>query len=418
MNVVPGFEFPESFFWGAATASHQVEGDNRWNDWWLHEEQGRLPFRSGKACDHYNRYEEDFDLVASWGHNAHRFSIEWSRIEPEEGKWNEDAVAHYAAVIEALRKRGIEPFITLHHFTNPAWFAAGGGWSRHDASEKFGRFVELVASRLPTVRYWITINEPTVYVKNGYISGDWPPFRKSSWLEGARVLMNMARAHVAAYGALHAGGRDVQVGFAHSAPFVEPCGCGGWRDRVAARIRDMVLNDAFFSLVRLAGLRAGDTGCLDFIGVNYYTRTRVRGSSSGVGLLFGTECRAGHHADQGPDNDLGWEVYAPGLLHVLQRFSRRRLPIFVTENGLAGTDDDRRARFIIDHLRSVSRAWTAGVDVRGYFHWTLMDNYEWTHGYQTQFGLAAVDRESGRRIPRESGSLYADICRNNGATSR
>jgi beta-glucosidase len=162
--------------WGAATASHQVEGGNHWNDWWEAETSGLLPHRSGAACDHYRLYENDFDLARDLGHNAHRFSIEWSRIEPESEVWNEASIEHYARVLQALRDRGIEPVVTLHHFTNPAWFARAGGWLSPGCEQRFARYVEYVASHLPGVKYWITINEPTVLVKHGYATGDWPPF--------------------------------------------------------------------------------------------------------------------------------------------------------------------------------------------------------------------------------------------------
>jgi beta-glucosidase len=170
------YRFPPGFLWGAATSSHQVEGDNHWNDWWEYEHAGRLPYRSGKTCQHYQRYEADFDLAQSWGHNAHRFSLEWSRIEPAEGQWNSEAVAHYQAVLRALRSRGMEPVVTLHHFTNPAWFARRGGWLRHDSVRLFARYAAYVATHLgQDVKFWLTLNEPTVYMLHGYILGSGPP---------------------------------------------------------------------------------------------------------------------------------------------------------------------------------------------------------------------------------------------------
>ena len=155
------YQFPKGFLWGAATSSHQVEGGNRWNDWWEYEGRGQLPHASGDACRHYDLFERDFDLAKSWGHNAHRFSIEWSRLEPEEGTWDADACDHYRQVLRALADRGLEPVVTLHHFTNPAWFARRGGWSRSDSPRLFARYVEYVARELGApVRYWLTINEP------------------------------------------------------------------------------------------------------------------------------------------------------------------------------------------------------------------------------------------------------------------
>ena len=407
------FEFPKSFLWGAATAAHQVEGENRWNDWWAHEQSGDLPFQSGIGCNHYERYQEDFDLAKSWGHNAHRLSVEWSRIEPEEGVWNQDALNHYVEVIAALRDRGIEPLVTLHHFTSPAWFSRTGGWLRRDSIRLFSRFVSHVARHLESVRYWLTINEPTVYVKNGYVVGHWPPFHANAWLQAGRVMHRLARAHVAAYKRLHEARDDVQVGFAHSAPFIVPCGHGGWRDELAAWTRDFVLNDLFFWLVRARGLAIGNLRPFDFIGINYYTRTIVRSASSGLGHVFGLECRADHHVDVGPENELGWPSFPPGIFETVKKFACFGVPIFITENGIATIDDDQRSGFIREHILQLAKAVKSGVDVRGYFHWTLMDNYEWTHGTQAHFGLAAVDGRTGERMPRPSSSLYARICKTN-----
>ena len=207
------FKFPEGFLWGAATASHQVEGDNRRNDWWWHEVNGDLPYQSGQACDHYSLYKQDFDLAKSMGHNAHRLSVEWSRVEPEEGQWSSDALDHYTNVIASLRKRDLEPIVTLHHFTNPLWFAQSRGWLRDDSAELFARYVRRVAEALPDVQYWVTVNEPTVYIKNGYGVGCWPPFQKNSWNAG-RVFLNLARAHVSAYRELHTAIADPSFGFA------------------------------------------------------------------------------------------------------------------------------------------------------------------------------------------------------------
>src|SRR5215510_8614654 len=188
-QLTEGYTFPAHFLWGASTSSHQVEGNNHGSDWWEYEQSGRLPCKSGEACRHYQLFEKDFDLARSWGHNAHRLSIEWSRIEPSEGCWEPDATAHYRAVIRALRERDLEPVVTLHHFTNPAWFSRSGGWLRNDSASLFARYAEhMVKSLSAEVKYWLTINEPTVYVAQGYITGEWPPFLKSAWIKAARVF--------------------------------------------------------------------------------------------------------------------------------------------------------------------------------------------------------------------------------------
>ncbi|MGH3042280.1 MAG: family 1 glycosylhydrolase, partial [Gaiellaceae bacterium] len=234
------YDFPTDFLWGAATSAHQVEGNNFGNDWWEAETSGRLAHQSLEACRHYDLFEQDFDLAQRFGHSAHRFSIEWSRIQPEDDRWDPGALLHYQRVVGSLLDRGIEPILTLHHFTNPLWLARRGGWTRPETVDHFSRYVERVASGLDGVRYWVTINEPTIYAKHGYVYGDWPPFRNGDWLASFRVLRNMARAHVRAYEILHERQPGAQVGLAHSAPWIVPCDPESIRDRLAAAIRDFL----------------------------------------------------------------------------------------------------------------------------------------------------------------------------------
>jgi beta-glucosidase len=406
--------FPSGFLWGAATSSHQVEGGNRWNDWWEYEESGRLPYRSGEACRHYEMYEQDFDLARSWGHNAHRFSIEWSRVEPSEGKWNRDAIAHYQAVIQALKERGLEPVITLHHFTNPAWFTRGGGWVRSDSARLFARYAGHVAEHLgKDVRYWLTINEPTVYVLQGYINGEWPPCKKRSWTKAGIALKNLARAHVAAYGKLHQFGQDIMVGFAHSALLSMPCDDRRKRDRMATALRDVIWNRAFFYLIRARGNLRPGTQYLDFLGINYYTRSMIRSVGWGLNALTGQVCRLSHHSHSGRASDIGWESYPRGLRMVLEKFSGLGIPLFVTENGVATNDEALRCDFLMRHLQSLADALESGINVIGYLYWTLMDNYEWTMGTDPHFGLAAVDSKTLQRQPRPCVKDFSRACREN-----
>jgi beta-glucosidase len=405
------FTFPPGFFWGAATAAHQVEGNNSNSDWWEYETSGRLPHRSGDACRHYQLYESDFDLARSWGHNAQRLSVEWSRIEPHEGVWDDAALDHYEQVIAALRMRGMEPFITLHHFTAPAWFLRRGGWTRTDSVARFEKFTERVALRLAgSVRFWLTINEPTVYVKRSYITGDWPPCRRNAWRDAICVLRNMARAHKAAYAVLHRHRGDAMVGMAYSAPAVVPCDRHRWSDRLAASSREYVLNRAWFDLL---GRRPAKV--LDFIGLNYYTRQVVswRPSLSPRALLFGTECHRDHHHGPRTFNSLGWEIHAPGLRRVLRRFSRFGIPIVITENGISTADEQLRKRFLLDHVRELALAMEEGANVLGYFYWSLMDNFEWAEGFGARFGLAALDFATQRRLPTPAAAAYARIASRN-----
>ena len=396
-------DFPSDFLWGAATAAHQVEGGNRLNDWWPLEQRGALPFRSGDACDHYRRFAADFDLASGLGHTAHRFSIEWSRIQPAPGEWDAAAIAHYRDVVSALRARGLEPLVSLHHFTNPAWFAERGGWLRADAPALFTRYAERMATELPEVTWWLTINEPTVYAKNGFVAGEWPPKVRGSWRRAARVLRTMARAHRTAYRAIHRVRPAARVGFAHSLPWIEPCDPDRALDRFAAWGRDLLLNRGF--LFRIGGSRH-----LDFLGINYYTRTVVRWAPGGLGLVAGRECLDPHHP-RGPVSDIGWEVYPHGLGRVLDRCARLGVPLLVTENGVATTDESLRSRFLRDHLAEVRDALRRGVPVVGYLHWTLMDNFEWSLGTRPRFGLLANDYETQTRTPRPAALELAQVCR-------
>jgi beta-glucosidase len=408
------YRFPPGFLWGASTSSHQVEGNNRWNDWWEYEQQGRLPHLSGEACRHYELFERDFDLAQSWGQNAHRLSIEWSRIEPGEGTWNIDAMLHYRRVIQSLRERGLEPVVTLHHFTNPAWFTRSGGWLRRDSPKLFARYVEHTAKHLGTsVKYWLTINEPTVYVVQGYITGEWPPCFKSAWTKAMLVFRNLARSHTAAYRVLHGTLPDVMVGFAHSAPVIMPCNPARTRDRLAAALRDLLLNRAFFYLIGARGKHLRSVGNLDFVGINYYTRQIVRSTGWGMTAFVGRECQQRHHTDLGPLSVMGWEVYPSGLLASLKAFSRYGLPLLVTENGIATDDEALRRDFLVRHLASLGEAVLGGIDVFGYLYWSLIDNFEWAHGTRPTFGLAGVNFGTQERVPRPCVEDFQRVCRDN-----
>ncbi len=414
LNIQPEFRaapLPAGFLLGAATSSHQVEGNNRWNDWWAFEQAGQLPFQSQQCCDHYRLYEQDFDLAGSLGHSCHRFSIEWSRIEPAEGAWNDAAVEHYADVIRALRARGMEPVVTLQHFTLPAWFAARGGWERADSPQLFARFLAHLLERLTEpVMFWLTINEPTVYVQQSYVNGAWPPQQRAAWRKAVRVLRNLARAHVAAYDVVKQHQPRALISFAHNALLVEPCNPRRLLDRLAARCRDYVLNDVFFRLIRSAG--ADDSQLkLDFVGINYYTRCCVRSAGGPLTRLLGRACKAAHHQHQGSNSDIGWEIYPRGLKAVLARFAGFGLPMFVTENGIATDNDELRCAFLQDHVRVLSDAVAEGIPVIGYLHWSLMDNFEWDLGTKAKFGLAAVDYRTQARRPRHSAELFARLCR-------
>lgn len=400
------FRFPSGFLWGAATAAHQVEGDNRASDWWAAEESGRLPHRSGRACDHRRLFASDFDLARAFGHNAHRLSLEWARLEPEPGVPDAHAFAHYARVLAALRDRGLEPIVTLHHFTAPRWFAERGGWLAPDAIDRFAAHVEAVVGRLGAgIRWWITVNEPTVLAKHGWVTGDWPPFRRGRWDLAWRVLRRLCAAHRAAYRRIRAAVPDALVSFAHSIPWIEPCDPRRPLDRLAARLRTLFLVD-----LPLAWVREGGRLLLDFVAVNYYTRTIVRWRPRGRALLFGEDCLEPHHGARLFD-ELGQELCPGGLLAVLRRSARLGLPILITENGVATADDALRLAHLRGHLAALAQALAEGIDLRGYLYWSLLDNFEWAKGTTARFGLAETDFATLERRPRPAMRLLAEVAR-------
>lgn len=422
---MPVIAFPKTFLWGSATSAHQVEGSNTRNDWWAWEAEGRVSQKSERACEHYERFREDFKLAKSLHHNAHRFSLEWSRIEPEEGQWSGSALLHYREVVEALRGNGLEPIVTLHHFTNPLWLYRKGGWEHPGVVEHFSRYVRYVADFFgKEIRYWITLNEPLVYVYQGYIAGIWPPGVRS--VERAlRVIRHQLLAHARAYRIIHIvaqhnGWPKPIVGFAKNYIFFAPCSPRSLADRLAWWVRH-----TFFNRLYLRTLTTGKLfypglflekhpeveKTLDFVGLNYYTRDFIHFGGLSLPEIFGTVCSLDHHATAGPRNCLGWEIYPEGFYHALQEISRFRLPILVTENGICTDRDEERWSFIRSHLLQLYRSIQDGTQVFGYLYWSLLDNFEWADGFKPRFGLVEVDYSNQSRLVRASAKAYAEVCR-------
>jgi beta-glucosidase len=416
-------QFPPGFLWGAATAAHQVEGNNRNSDWWEWEHRpGTIAdgTTSEIACDQYNRFLSDFDLLKQLNHNAHRFSLEWSRIEPEEGVFSAKEIGHYRQVIEALRERDIEPMVTLHHFTNPLWLMKLGGWENPKVVEFFSRYTKVVATEFgELVRHWVTINEPAVYAYNSYVEGIAPPGSKNVRL-AALVLTNMLRAHGLSYHILHECARlqGCNVGFAKHIRIMDPLRPRNMLDRAAAKISDFLFNQWFLDAVETGRLAwpigmgqkvqlLSDTQ--DFIGLNYYSREMVKFSLFEPQSLFikNLTCPGARV------NDLGWEVYPEGFYRVLMRLKKYKKPIYITENGIPAADDSARCVYLKEHLVELHRAISDGADVRGYFHWSLIDNFEWEEGLTPRFGLVQVDYNTQKRAPRPSALIYSRIAAEN-----
>ena len=415
------FVFPKDFLWGAATSAHQVEGNNVHNDWWAWERAGHVKECSGLACDHYRRFESDFDLAASLGHSAHRFSIEWSRVEPSQGQFDEEALNHYREVVRALRKRRLEPVVTLHHYTNPQWLADAGGWTNTKVVDWFARYTERVVKALGAeVRWWITINEPMVYVHIHYVEGEGPPGARDL-RQAMRVTEHLIRAHAVSYHVLH-DAAAVQVSVAKYLPVFVPCRRWWPPDRWVAALSDRLFNTGFLEALtegqwRVPGVRRTTIrearGTLDYLGVNFYRRHFIR-SGLAPGLWLGRTCDLGHHTrDVTEVTPMGWDVHPDSFFRTLTRGARLGLPIMVTENGTCLTDDERRWQYLLRHLQAMARAMEAGVRVIGYLYWSLLDNFEWAKGFGPRFGLIDVDYTTQERRIRESARRYAKVCRRN-----
>lgn len=417
------FNFPKNFLWGAATSAHQVEGNNFQSDWWDWESQGLVKEKSGVACDHWNRFREDFQLAKTLSHNAHRFSIEWSRIEPEEGCFDTGAISHYREVIDSLRENGLEPVLTLQHFTLPAWLARKGSWDFENSPELFARYTEKVVRTLgENVRYWITINEPMVYMAKGYLTGEWPPGKKMFY-QGLQAIANMLKAHVLAYEVLkknvsQQAARDMMVGIAH---YVVPCfphSPFSIFDHISAGVRSYLANDlvvqslmrGFFDFSGAVKMKFSRKKTLDFIGINYYTRHFVRNAGLQAPGILGTICDPSHHGGK-EQNDLGWEIYPEGLCRAIRMMKKYHLPVMITENGICTRNDELRSSFILNHVRAVARAMKEGANVLGYLYWSLMDNFEWADGFSPRFGLVEVDYSTQNRRIRKSSLVYSDVCK-------
>ena len=414
--------FPDGFFWGTATAAHQVEGGNYLNDWWAWEQvAGHIKNgdTSERACEHYQRFESDFELLRSLHQNAHRLSLEWSRIEPRPGQYSTDAIAHYRRVLEALRARGMEPIVTIHHFTNPTWVAAAGGWEAPETADRFASFATRIVDELHDLaRYWITINEPTVIAYQGYIRGEWPPGKHYDIGRVAQVLVTLMRGHWLAYERIKSRHAELQLGLAHHLRVFDPARPWMPLDRGVAAAFERLFNQTIlktlsrgklvFPLTRV-GRAAGPRHSQDFLGVNYYTRELVRFNPHYRAELFGERVLPA----RAERSDLNWEIYPEGLYRILRSLRRQALPVLITENGIADQRDLLRPEYLLTHLTAVHRAITAGIAVRGYFHWTAFDNFEWAEGYSAKFGLVACDPNTQERQVRPSARLYAEICRRN-----
>ncbi len=408
--------FPDDFLWGASTAAYQVEGGltTQWSEWeqanaerlardspkrlaWLpHQERIAASLADpqnyifGKGVEHAERYEEDFDILQQLNLNSFRFGIEWARLEPREGEWDEAAVEHYRRYIASLKRRGVEPVLTLWHWTVPVWFAQKGAFEKRANLQYFERFVQKVMSEFGAeLRSVLTLNEPNVYASFSYMTGEWPPQRKNVLL-GLRVYRNLAEAHQRAYASIKCTHPDIQVGLAAQLGDVRCVNGRNPLNRAVVRAMAYAWNWWFLNRVKSS---------LDFVGLNYYF-TEYR---DWLGRIKNPKQ---------PVSDLGWYMEPAGIECVIAATWRRyRKPILITENGLADSADEHRQWWLEETFGALQRAMGSGVQLLGYLHWSLLDNFEWAYGWWPRFGLVAVDRTTMQRTIRPSAQWFANRIR-------
>ena len=396
---------------GAASAATQIEGgelDHSWNDWYHrgHIKDGSDPAR---ANDHYHLWEEDFALMRDMGLKHYRLGVEWARIEPREGEFDEKELQRYRSMLGRLKEYGIKPLVTLHHFTNPMWFERLGAFADPQNIPVFLRFVEkTVAYFGDACDEYVTINEPNVYAVGGYYGGGWPPGR-NSFGEAQRVMSVMAACHALAYDAIHrihreAGHGDAKVGFAHHARAFAPKNPWNPWHQIAARLtayffqgavlRAFCLGEYRWPLRKVKELPRGER--VDFHGLNYYSRSSVSGLADGA-------------REGGPKNDLGWEIYPQGMVQCAREMEALlSRPLYITENGTCDNQDAFRCRYLHDHLKALNES---GLPIRRYYHWCFCDNFEWLEGESARFGLVHVDYETQQRTVKKSGRFFAEMAK-------
>lgn len=418
------FHFPRGFLWGTATAAYQVEGNNINSNWYAWEQEpGKIIHgdKAGLASDWWNgRWREDFHRAAEGYQNAHRMSVEWSRIQPKPDRWDEDALNRYVEMVRGLVELNMTPLITLHHYSDPQWFVENGGWENESAGGYFEKYVRKVVHALKDyVNLWCTFNEPNGYATLGFLLGMFPPGKKDIRLTYS-VMVNILRAHAAAYHAIHQIQPQAQVGMANYYRSLQPAKSWFPLDRLVTRVL-MSFNDIFPSAAKDGVVKFLTSrqhvpeakGTQDFLGIDYYTRDYVSFHLFKKNELFS---RRFFH----PGAELsttGFLANEPlGMFEALKWGLKYNVPMIVTENGFDDSDDKIRPRYIVEHIHQMWRAVNFNWPIKGYFHWTLVDNFEWERGWTQRFGLWELDIETQARHKRPSADLYAEICRENGVS--
>jgi beta-glucosidase len=385
--------FPDGFVWGVAAAAHQIEGGNWNNDWWEfeHRPDSGCTEPSGDCCDSYHRYPDDIALVRDLGFDAYRFSIEWSRIEPEDGEFSRAALEYYRRMLAECHEHGVRPVVTFHHFSNPRWVANLGGWADPGIVDRFSRYCERTVAALgDLISIGCTINEPNIVTLMGFLRGVFPPGRKRDRDGYDAANDNMKAAHRRAYDVLKGGPGDFPVGLCVA--------MGDWWAEAGGE--DALDRMRYSHEGQFLEAAIGD----DFVGVQAYSRTRVSGAGRVLGPEEGVETVPSMYYE-----------FWPAALEAAIRHAAAVTggPIHVTENGLGHDDDTRRVEYVRGALEGLGRCLADGIDVRSYFYWSLLDNFEWALGYGPRFGLVEVDRATFARTPKPSASWLGGIARAN-----
>lgn len=424
--------FSKNFQLGSATAATQIEGGDTNSNWYAWSLAGKI--KNGEssivATDHWNRVEEDIALMQELNLETYRMSIEWSRIEPAEGEWSQNGIDHYRRELTLLRDAGIAPLVSLHHFSSPQWFEEQGGWVNSESIAYFVRFTEKVVESLgDLVQEYCTINEPNVLAAGSYIDGNFPPGHRDDMKGFFAASKHMVMAHLQAYERIHQIRKkngfegETKVGFAHHAAVLTVDS-----KNPLTRLSRFMMDHSFHTIFvkgfiegKLvvpigSGYPHGKGRYCDFLGINYYSRHIIKNSWNPA-LLFG-EVTVDKALSEEKMNDMGWEIYPQGLFEVIQPlYQAYELPVYITENGIPDAKDQKRARFIYDHLKQVEKLCAKDVDVQRYYYWSLLDNLEWHDGYDPRFGLIEVDYKTMERKIRRSGEFYGEICREKGITN-
>ncbi|AHF97497.1 glycoside hydrolase family 1 [Desulfurella acetivorans A63] len=409
-------ENPKTFFWGVATSAFQLEG-SPYADWHLFDSFFE---EKPEAVNHYSMYEQDLYLIKKLGVNAYRFSIEWSRIQPSQDIFNVASIAHYQEIIDELLSNNIEPFVTIHHFTHPVWFIKNYPWHNDNSVDKFCFYVEKLVKTIKNVKYWITFNEPYILLLGGYLDGCMPPNIKNKEL-AQKALKNILLSHAKVYDIIHTYIDQPYVGIAHNMAVFKPYRKNKFDmllTKVAKHFYNFSIINAFLSghlSINLPFSKSFEIDLpvkdkLDFFGINYYTRIFLKFNpfnfkNKFVDIIYQNKEGIGI-------TDMGWEIYPKGILKVLKYASKLKVPLIITENGIATNNDFQKIQFIRAHLEKIKEAIADGINIKGYFYWSLIDNYEWFVGLNAKFGLFRVDEKTLKRKPTLSASFYAYIVKN------